>query len=227
MALNKDGALYPKPRRMPSRFRNALGRHRITIAGACDNCGLCLSLCPYGVYKAGARKPAVIAEHLCLGPSCSENEFYCISRCPVQAISLQLNPSFELLGDKRWTADLLASTWHMAETGEIPYQGLNYKTGDSGGGFDRIRFILPKQGDTETPDKAISTAIELNRSGDNRPAVAIPLPLYLGGMSFVLLQHWVPFAAPARGATLKSLSPMTTTLLPRSQQAYSACGKRR
>jgi len=184
MALNKDGALYPKPRRMPSRFRNALGRHRITIAGACDNCGLCLAICPYGVYKAGSKRPTVIAEHLCLGPSCSENEFYCVSRCPVQAISLQLNPSFELLGDKRWTADLLASTWHMAETGEIPYQGLNYKTGDSSGGFDRIRFILPKQSDAETPDKAISTAIELNRSGDNRPAVAIPLPLYLGGMSF-------------------------------------------
>jgi len=169
---------------MPSRFRHVLGKHRITIGSACDNCGLCITLCPYGVYKAGSRRPKVMAEHLCLGLSCSQNEFYCVSRCPVQAISLQLNPSFEVLGDRRWTADLLASTWHMAETGRLPYQDLNYKIGDSGGGFDRIRFIFPKQSSKEIPDDAISTAIELNRSGDNRPNIAIPLPLYLGGMSF-------------------------------------------
>jgi glutamate synthase domain-containing protein 2/NAD-dependent dihydropyrimidine dehydrogenase PreA subunit len=169
---------------MPSRFRHALGKHRITINGACDNCGLCIALCPNGVYKAGSRRPKVIADHLCLGFTCSENPFYCVSRCPVQAISLQLNPSFEVLGDKRWTADLLASTWHMAETGSIPYQGLNYKVGDSGGGFDKIRFIFPNNGSNEMPDREISTTIVLNRSGDCRPKVDIPLPFYLGGMSF-------------------------------------------
>jgi glutamate synthase domain-containing protein 2/NAD-dependent dihydropyrimidine dehydrogenase PreA subunit len=184
MSWSKDTSAYPKPQRVPSRFRHALSKYRLSIGSACDNCGICVSLCPYGVYKAGSRRPKVVAEHLCLGLSCSHNEFYCVSRCPVQAITLQLNPSFAVLGDRRWTADLLASTWHMAETGEIPYQGLNYKIGDSGGGFDKIRFIFPKQGSEEIADQAISTAIELNRSGDDRPTVAIPLPLYLGGMSF-------------------------------------------
>jgi glutamate synthase domain-containing protein 2/NAD-dependent dihydropyrimidine dehydrogenase PreA subunit len=184
MSLKEDTVIYPKAQTVPSRFRNALGKHRITIGSACDNCGLCITLCPYGVYKAGSRRPKVMAEHLCLGLDCGKNGFYCVARCPAQAISLQLNPSFEVLGDKRWTADLLASTWHMAETGEIPYQGLNYKIGDSGGGFDKIRFIFPKKQGAEMPDSEISTAIELNRSGDNRPKVVIPLPLYLGGMSF-------------------------------------------
>jgi glutamate synthase domain-containing protein 2/NAD-dependent dihydropyrimidine dehydrogenase PreA subunit len=183
MSFKEDTIIYPKAKITPSRFRNALGKHRITIGSTCNNCGLCIMLCPYGVYKAGSRKPKVIAEHLCLGFSCSKNTFYCVSRCSVQAISLQLNPSFEVLGDKRWTADLLASTWHMAETGQIPHQGLNYKIGDSGGGFDKLRFIFLKEGN-EIADNEISTAIELNRSGDARPKVTIPLPLYLGGMSF-------------------------------------------
>ena len=184
MSCKEDRVIYPKAQTVPSRFRHALGKHRITIGSACNNCGLCITLCPHGVYKAGSRRPKVIAEHLCLGLSCSQNEFYCVSRCPVQAISLQLNPSFEVLGDRRWTADLLASTWHMAETGRIPYQDLNYKIGDSGGGFDKIRFIFPTKRSHEIPDRDISTAIELNRSGDSRPKVAIPLPFYLGGMSF-------------------------------------------
>ena len=187
-------------KKVPSRFRNALGKYRVTITNACDNCGLCITLCPYGVYTAGARKPRVVAEHFCLGVQCSKNEFYCVDHCPRKAISVQLNPSFEILGDKRWTADLLASTWHMAETGRIPHQGLNYKTGDSGGGFDKIRFIFPKKEHKEIPDHEISTGIELNRSGDARPTVTIPVPLYLGGMSFGSISI-VTMLARVRAAT--------------------------
>jgi glutamate synthase domain-containing protein 2/ferredoxin len=187
-------------KKAPSRFRNALGKYRVTITNACDNCGLCITLCPYGVYTAGARKPRVVAEHFCLGVQCSKNEFYCVDHCPLKAISVQLNPSFEILGDKRWTADLLASTWHMAETGQIPHQGLNYKTGDSGGGFDKIRFIFPKKKHEEIPDHEISTGIELNRSGDARPTVTIPVPLYLGGMSFGSISI-VSMLARVRAAT--------------------------
>jgi len=35
--------------------------------------------------------------------------------------------------------------------------------------------------------KRFTTAIELNRSGDSRPGVAIPVPFYLGGMSLPAL----------------------------------------
>jgi glutamate synthase domain-containing protein 2 len=47
-----------------------------------------------------------------------------------------------------------------------------------------MRFIFPREQVLDIPDEEISTAIELNRSGDSRPSVVIPVPLYLGGMSF-------------------------------------------
>lgn len=174
----------PEIKRVPSRFRQALSKYRITLTSDCDNCGLCVTLCPYGVYQKGSQRPRVARDYLCLGPSCHKNEFYCLARCPRDAIRLNPNPSFEVLGDKRWTSDLLASTWHMAETGEIPYQDINYKTGDSGGGFDKLRFRLPAGPLPAIPEEAISLGIELNRSGDERPQIALPVPFYLGGMSF-------------------------------------------
>jgi glutamate synthase domain-containing protein 2 len=72
----------------------------------------------------------------------------------------------------------------MAETGNVPYQDLNYKIGDSAGGFDKLRFLYPPGDGLELGDDEISTAIELNRTGDGREAITIPLPLYLAGMSY-------------------------------------------
>jgi len=143
-----------------------------------------VELCPYGVYSIGLKRPKSSNDHLCLGFPCGSNEFYCVGRCPQKAINININPAFEILGDRRWSADLLASTWHMAETGKIPHQDLNYKTGNSGGGFDKLRFVYQERDIPDGPDDEISTAIELNRSGDSRPKVTIPIPLYLGGMSF-------------------------------------------
>ena len=71
----------------------------------------------------------------------------------------------------------------MAETGELPYQDLNYKTGDTEGGFDKIRVVFPKKV-KKIKEEKISTAVELNRTGDGRPSVVIPVPFYFGGMSF-------------------------------------------
>ncbi|HVN23325.1 MAG TPA: glutamate synthase-related protein [Syntrophorhabdales bacterium] len=184
----KKSATLPKAKPAPSRFRYALGKYLLSIDTSCNNCGLCIEICPYGVYSKGSKKPRTPKEHLCLGPGCEKNSFYCVSRCPVAAISIRRNPSFELLGDKRWTADLLASTWHMAETGLTPHQDINYKTGDSGGGFDKLRLLYPVNGNgtkaKAIKDKDISLAIDLNRSNDARPRVTIPVPFYLGGMSF-------------------------------------------
>jgi glutamate synthase domain-containing protein 2/ferredoxin len=193
MSFESDKFVFPGIAGAPSRFRNALGKYRISIGKSCNNCGLCIELCPYGVYSKGSKRPKAANDHLCPGFTCSKKAFYCVSRCPENAIALTVNPAFEMLGDKRWTADLLAGAWHMAETGEIPHQGLNYKTGDSGGGFDKLRFIFPKgstpghcepEGRGNPDSEDITTAIELNRSGDSRPRVTIPIPLYLGGMSF-------------------------------------------
>ena len=43
------------------------------------------------------------------------------------------------LGDYRWTADLILSTWVQAETGKPPTNGLEYRVGNSGGGSDDHR----------------------------------------------------------------------------------------
>jgi glutamate synthase domain-containing protein 2 len=94
------------------------------------------------------------------------------------------NPSFELLGDRRWTADLLASSWYMAEPGKVPHMDLNYKTGGSAGGFDKIRFVFPRGNGAKVAADEVSVAVALNRSNDGRPLVTIPVPMYLGGMSF-------------------------------------------
>ena len=182
MAKKKTHTL-PKAKPTPTRFRNPLSKYRVRIDAACDNCGECVKCCPYGVFRKGARRPKVIGDHLCIGPACEKEAFCCVSRCHVKAIKIAVNPSFEMLGDRRWTAELLASSWYMAETGKLPYQGLNYKTGDSGGGFDKIRFVFPKENGKVKPEE-VSCEVELNRSHDGRPSVRIPMPFYLGGMSF-------------------------------------------
>jgi ferredoxin len=175
---------FPEARLTPTRFRNPLSKYRIRIGDTCDNCGECVTLCPYGIFRKGARRPKAAGDHLCPGPSCEKEPFCCIKRCHTRAISMLPNPSFEMLGDSRWTADLLVSSWYMAETGKLPYQGLNYKTGASGGGFDKIRFVYPRRNGSPLRPTDVSCAVDLNRSGDRRPLLRIPLPLYLGGMSF-------------------------------------------
>jgi len=184
MARESKGFTFPETKAEPSRFRNALGKYRVRITKACTNCGICVAACPYGVFKPGVKRPRPVKDHFCLGFSCTGNDFCCVEKCPEKAIETFANPAFEILGDKRWPADLLAGTWHMAATGELPYQDLNYKTGRSGGGFDKIRFVFPSVKVQEPSDEEVSTAIELNRSGDSRPKITIPVPFYLGGMSF-------------------------------------------
>ncbi len=180
----RQSFVFPEVKRTPGRFRNPISKYRVTIGRECDNCGACVGLCPYEVFRGGARRPRVINEQFCLGTGCKKQPFFCASACPKQAIAVRPNPSYEVLGDKRWTADLLASTWHMAETGETPHQDFNFKTGETGGGFDKIRFIFPRENGSKVEPERISTAIRLNRSGDNRPKVTIPVPFYFGGMSF-------------------------------------------
>jgi len=175
--------VFPEPKRTRTRFRAPLSKYRLTIRAACDNCGICIETCPYRVYAPGSRHPRIQDEHFCLGPACQKNSFCCVTRCPKAAIKVWPNPSFPILGDRRWTAELLAGTWHMAETGEPPHTDLNYRTGASGGGFDKLRLVFPRRRGEVRPEE-VSTAIQLNRTGDHRPRIMIPLPLYLGGMSF-------------------------------------------
>lgn len=124
----------------------------------------------------------------------------------------------EALGDQRWTDDLILSTWHQAETGKLPDNGLEYKIGRSGGGFDLLTFkFLPKEMQlSEDVDPSLS--IPLNRRGFD-PLIEIPVPFYGGGMSYgsvsehIMLsrakaaQKWKTFTCTGEGGYPDSLVP--------------------
>ena len=177
----------PETRVTPSRFRNTIGKYTIRRNSRCISCGLCAKLCPYGVHPRydNFSKPLRPVEHKCIGFKCRENEFYCIDRCPEQALSLSLNPMLDTLGDYRWTDEMLIAHWEMAETGNLPVVDLEYNLGNSGGGFDKIRFKPANDESCSGPaDEDIDTSILLNKRADGRPEKSISIPCYGGGMSF-------------------------------------------
>lgn len=128
------------------------------------------------------------------------------------------------LGDYRWTADLILSTWVQAEAGRPPANGLEYRVGYSGGGFDMLDFkFLPK--DRWLPDTAfITTSIPLNRRPYDRQ-IEIPVPFYGGGMSYgsiseqVMLsraraaQAWKTFTSTGEGGYPDSLVPYKNNVI--------------
>ncbi|MFC1823430.1 glutamate synthase-related protein [Thermodesulfobacteriota bacterium] len=182
---NHQNFQYPEVLRTPSRFKNPIGKYRLHRTPECIACGKCVEICPYGVHEIKRGRLLTRFHYRCVGPDCPEP---CTEACPVQALSLRRNPTFDALGDFRWTADLLASSWHMAETGEMPPGGLNYRTGNSGGGFDKLRIIIPPKDATADkvglPDDEIDMGVVLNRRNDNAHRVRIEVPYYGGGMSY-------------------------------------------
>lgn len=89
----------------------------------------------------------------------------------------------EALGDARWTDELILSTWYMAETGKLP-DGLNFKTGKSDGGFDRLDFRYLPESEWLEHSEALDTTLDLNRRGDAKRRISIDIPWYGGGMSY-------------------------------------------
>lgn len=183
---NNNGHKFPEIVRTPSRFRNPVGKYRLNRTLDCIACGKCVELCPYSVHVMRRGRVLVENHYLCVGSDCPEP---CYGACPVNALSLKRNPDFEVLGDFRWTADLLASTWYMAEFGKVPPAGLEYKIGDSGGGFDKLRLILKtdkeeKEGASRKTDAEVDLRVELNRRKDNAHKARIEVPFYGGGMSY-------------------------------------------
>jgi ferredoxin len=166
------------------RYRNALGKYQLRRSADCKACGHCVTACPEGVHVKPQGYTAVLRpkDYLCIGPSCADTEHFCVDQCPTRSLQLLRNPTVDCMGDPRWTADLILSTWHMAATGHAP-EGLEYRHGASGGGFDRLRFDFPKN-PTQIDPGRVDTGLELNRRGDGRPNVHIDLPVYGGGMSF-------------------------------------------
>lgn len=187
MSIKKDRNHLPEIVESHSRFRNTIGKYIIRRNSNCNSCGLCAELCPYGVHirHLNFTKPLRPKEHKCIGFKCRENDFFCVDRCPQQALTLRLNPIMETLGDYRWTAEMLIAHWEMAETGKLPSVDMEYDLGYSGGGFDKIRFKTPDPNNyLNISDEEIDTTLELNKRNDMRPKKTLSLPCYSGGMSY-------------------------------------------
>lgn len=175
----------PKVEHAPSRFGRALGKYTVRVLDACTDCLKCVAICPQGVFQSKGNRLPPTLDHLCLGVECAKKPNRCVKNCPVNAIRVGLNPSSKALGDHRWTPDLLMSAWHMAETGKLPPNDLEYRVGDSEGGFDKLRFRFPKQPPIPDLDRSqIDTCVSLNKKKDGRFDIMIPIPIYGGGMSF-------------------------------------------
>jgi glutamate synthase domain-containing protein 2/ferredoxin len=172
----------------PPRYRNELAKYIVRRNSNCNLCGKCVEVCPQGVHvlKPGYKYHTAPHQNVCIGPSCKNTDHYCVDLCPQHALQMVENPMMKTLGDYRWTSDMILATWKMAETGDLPppEYGYEYQTGNSGGGFDSLRFRVPEK-PVDMPNAAeIDTSIELNRRDDGRPNIRIDVPWYGGGMSF-------------------------------------------
>ena len=109
----------------------------------------------------------------------------------------------ELEGDLRWPTTLMLGTAEQARTARPPTSDLEYRTGRSGGGFDRLCFPFELDGDLTGEDwercapygqrtghsavpgrDPLDLSLDLNRRDPGRPHIRIPHPWYGAGMSF-------------------------------------------
>jgi glutamate synthase domain-containing protein 2 len=136
----------------------------------------------------------------------------------------------EAEGDFVWTTDLLLSTIEMARTGRPPTSGMEYRTGKSGGGFDRLRFAFELESDSEIDWDAVDInsadlEVPLNRSADDRPKLTLPHPWYGGGMSFGSVsvntmlsrinaaQRWNTYTSTGEGGYPEELVPFADHII--------------
>lgn len=209
----------------PLRFRNEIGKFKVSLSEQCFHCGLCIDICPYGVFERveGSNFVIPVRSSHCLGLECREKPFYCITKCPVEAIEIEQDPQWETLGDFRWTHDLIVTTWQQAETGKTPQGPLEYIYGDSGGGFDVFDFLYDNPTASEEAEN-IDISLSLNRRSEGSK-ITIPIPWYGAGMSFGSIslptmlarvkaaKAWGTFASTGEGGYPEELYPYSNHII--------------
>ncbi len=128
------------------------------------------------------------------------------------------------MGDYRWTQDLILATWLMAETGRPPENGLEYRVGASGGGFDLLDFKFLPEDQWLPDDTDVDLSIALNKRGEGTK-IEIPIPIYGGGMSYGSVseqvmqararaaQKWATFTSTGEGGYPPSLVPYKDNII--------------
>jgi glutamate synthase domain-containing protein 2 len=103
----------------------------------------------------------------------------------------------QALGNKRWTGDLILATYEQASTGQLPSSALEYRTGNSGGGFDVLGWKSNGHSSIDEEDVDLSMPLNKRRGGAR---ISIPIPIYGGGMSFgsISLNFMIARARAAR-----------------------------
>ncbi|MEK6920194.1 MAG: FMN-binding glutamate synthase family protein [Thermoproteota archaeon] len=110
------------------------------------------------------------------------------------------------LGNKRWTGELILATYEQSLTGETPKNGLEYRVGDSGGGFDVLGW-READGSPKIDEDSVDLSIPLNKRPKGAK-IRVPIPIYGGGMSFgsISLNFMI-----ARAKAAKRLGTFTCT----------------
>jgi glutamate synthase domain-containing protein 2/ferredoxin len=174
-----------KGRPVPDRFGVKHGAWRIEVDRTrCTDCGLCVASCRYDVHRRpeGKRHLDEPIHSRCIGVSCKKNDWCCIRACPWEALEIVQDPVDTVLGDPRWTPDLLRETYWMAGNGSMTRLRPEQQVGASGGGFDSLILAAPLP-PRESKEEPVDLSLPLNRRGTG-PNVSLPLPIYGGGMSY-------------------------------------------
>ena len=123
------------------------------------------------------------------------------------------------LGDYRWTADLILSTWLQAETGMLPNNGLEHRVGNSGGGFDVLDFRFLPEDRRLSNDVPVDLSLPLNRRAYDR-RLEIPIPFYGAGMSFGSISEQVMCARAKAARAWRTFTSTGEGGYPESLRAY-------
>ncbi len=176
---------HMKARLTADRFSVKQGAWRVVVdRSLCTDCTMCVVSCQYQVHRRIEGKLSLDEpiHSRCLGIECKKNDWCCVHICPWNALEIVKDPVDKVLGDPRWTPDLLRETYSLAKTGSPSKLSPEELTGDSGGGFDRLILAVSRPG-VEPVTGSVNLSIPLNRRKIG-PKMRISLPIYGGGMSY-------------------------------------------